>query len=58
MKLFCDCNSDWINGNNRQVTGTGSRERISLGQCGKCGYMRWYDADYENMMHDLRRMNS
>lgn len=62
MKIWCDCNSNWelyfnINQISTQVTGGSTRIGISLGMCDVCGLFRWYDADYENMMFDLKNMN-
>jgi len=61
MKLFCQCNSTWIvtpGYESRQINGTGTIERKTFGMCPECGYYFWIEADYENMMHDLREMNS
>jgi|GEM_PF-6778230 hypothetical protein len=59
MKVFCGCNSHW----------DPLRELLQLNFlpeasdndgpwfCQKCDYWRWHDAEYENMMHDLKQMN-
>lgn len=61
MKIWCNCNSKFKSGGiseyfmlfgNRQVTkGAGKH-------CPYCTLFPWYDADYENMMHDLKSMNA
>ena len=33
-------------------------EFLSRGTCNKCRSYPWYDADYENMMFDLKSMNN
>ena len=59
MKLFCRCNAEWIipvldgkycNETRQVISG------IPIDDCCDTAYY-WYDADYENMMFDLRRMN-
>jgi hypothetical protein len=68
MNKFCGCNSEW----EFQGFKDGSAYLIQLNYtpeftdvnysnvllCHKCGYWRWYDVYYENMMYDLRSMNS
>ena len=69
MKLFCNCNSSWCNGiaisTNRQIQTNLNKLTLcyegylGLGSsCLDCGYWNWYDADYENMMFDLKSMNN
>lgn len=62
MKLFCECNSEWViwwhDKTNRLVTGAGTSRKVSFGLCRMCDFFFWIDADYENMMHDLKAMNS
>lgn len=61
MKLFCNCNSEWYIDWSELNT-----EQLMLGECrnGKniscknCDYDFWYNADYENMMFDLKYMNT
>jgi len=71
MKTFCGCNSEWFvcsEGINRQKIVASTleinkleKEYIELLEpelyCDVCSYWKWYDADYENMMYDLREMN-
>jgi len=55
MRLFCQCDSDWIIENILET-----KQQIinpSLIQCPICNYNYWYEAAYENMMFDLKRMN-
>lgn len=64
MQLWCNCNSKWVNHltlayfivwGNRQVT---KRQDVGgYGLCYHCDLYKWIDADYENMMYDLRGMN-
>lgn len=64
MKLFCECNDKWDypnpgHGYNIQVQVNLLKDR-SLGRfgiCSNCKYVKWYDANYENMMFDLKNMN-
>lgn len=63
MKLFCNCNSNWIISiddkcTTRQIVTDMFQKGISARECEKCTYNPWIDADYENMMHDLKQMNS
>ena len=59
MKLFCRCNAEWIT---PVLDGKGCNETrqvisdIPVGSCCDTADY-WYDADYENMMFDLKRMN-
>lgn len=67
MKLFCWCNEPWIDKMNgckffalthhksvytRQI----ESDQLCIHADCDTGYY-WYNADYENMMFDLRRMN-
>ena len=61
MKLFCECNSEWISGQSsdprfrfQSVQFIPKDDRMS---CNICGYNCWIEPHYENMMFDLRRMN-
>ena len=62
MKLFCNCNSKWITSlspnASRQLVGPETRTGHTLGGCPTCGLRYWIEADYENMMHDLKSMNT
>lgn len=53
-KLFCNCDSMWVvclkDLADKQVTGHGV-------VCNVCLCYKWIDADYENMMFDLKEMN-
>jgi uncharacterized protein with PIN domain len=67
MKVFCNCNSSWVVG--LGYTNSGTNPQVQMNTipkafkyslsfwCGKCTYWYWYDAHYENMVHDLRGMN-
>jgi len=58
MKLFCRCNSKWINGSvneTRRLTGYDTPAKETLGGCPDCGLRYWHDADYENEMFDRKR---
>ena len=64
MKRCCHCNAKWDNQNDYplQSNELANASRVVLGAYArdhsKCSVMYfWYDADYENMMFDLRRMN-
>lgn len=65
MKLFCMCDEDWLHSDEyynergalevnftRQIR---TEIRVPHDECSTANY--WYDADYENMMFDIRRMN-
>ena len=59
MKLFCECNSRW----DRTEIGAPThirRQKLDMpaNECLKCGMCKWYEADRENMMFDLKSMNS
>ena len=61
MKLFCRCIEPWLH---HPVTAgdfgkNETRQILSMVPCPNCcstGHY-WYNADYENMMFDLKRMN-
>ena len=60
MQIFCNCNSTWVVDfqtlvRRQQVI---SRSAYKEVQCPICGYIYWHDADYEDMMFDLRKMNN
>jgi len=64
MKKICECIEEWSdhlcvfpinNPNNFRIVEM--QEVPYREKCLKCGYNYWYDADYENMMYDLKRMN-
>ncbi len=56
MKLFCECNSEW---DDMGQVGLSCRLNcLGLPLCDGCCLYPWHDADYENMMFDLREMNS
>lgn len=66
MTTFCNCSSKWILGYHTNSVGRQIQVNLdkntlkclpSSDECPKCNYFFWYDADYENMMFDLRRMN-
>jgi len=65
MKILCNCNSKWEKDSSSLknsvfqlvVVGKG-KEEIDLGVCCKCGKFRWINPQYENMMFDLRGMNT
>lgn len=65
MEKFCDCNSNWIDtdfvGVERQIQLNFTPEYYHMDYrsalCSRCQYWFWYDADYENMMFDLKNMN-
>lgn len=63
MELFCQCNSYWevyhcpdIAKKHIQVNYAKDGNPYD-GYCKRCRYYKWYDADYENMMFDLKNMN-
>lgn len=66
MKLFCLCTIEWVIDfepkSNRQIQANYTKDAAKSDKnqqyCLECGYWKWYDADYENMMFDLRSMNS
>lgn len=71
MKLFCGCKSKWERqGNDDKLCwlfekgylgvneqGIPTYDKTKIDSCNKCNLIKWYNADYENMMFDLRRMN-
>jgi len=63
MKVFCNCNSKWIVGLGYSYSNINPQIQLNTIPgayplfCAKCTYWHWYDAHYENMMHDLRGMN-
>ena len=61
MKIFCECNSVWtyqFNNKFPKVQLNYSQELYKQQFCDKCGYWKWYDSEYEDMMFDLRNMNN
>lgn len=54
MTKFCNCNSSW-GAMPHEVRW--SDYIIMLDICETCDKYVWYDADYENMMFDLKEMN-
>lgn len=54
MKLFCGCTSEF---DYLGLIGVNCRISVELPVCKKCGFYLWVDADYENMMFDLKTMN-
>lgn len=65
MKRCCHCNAKWIidPDANIQSASRANESRLVLGDLAKnhtgCEVKYfWYDADYENMMFDLRSMNT
>ena len=61
MKLFCRCIEHWLMPRLLMNQYDETRQILSGITCdcnGYCGtHWYWYNADYENMMFDLRRMN-
>ena len=69
MKILCDCNADWEDeytwlGNHYKYFDATKICRLvldvrddSIDYCYECDSTQWYDADYENMMFDLKEMN-
>jgi len=72
MKKFCECDNEWLPNSDmrsrRQLVLVDTPEilehkysllirRGPTFRCVYCQYWFWYDADYENMMFDLREMN-
>ena len=68
MEKFCECDSEWeivfsmVSNRQIQVNFTQENEKkpyyeIQPMECSCCGYWYWYNADHENMMHDLQSMN-
>jgi len=61
MTLFCECNSKWI-----FSTKADESEQIMRSEspfledieCPECCFYKWYNPQHENMMHDLKEMNS
>ena len=61
MKKLCNCNSSWHDTPHRwsdKIVIARPREVTGIIACTHCGMNPWYDADYENMMFDLRSMNT
>ena len=48
---FCNCTSDWTRDSFQKTTG----HRL---KCKYCYLFKWYDAYYEDMLYDLRSMNT
>ena len=65
MTKFCDCNSEWDLSyywhmqkdqiDRKLLT---RKQVLTMGNCYVCDLSFWNDADYENMMFDLKEMNS
>lgn len=65
MKKFCECNSKWITGlcfDTRglcvQITLSSRHTNDFPEICPQCQFYKWYNPQYENMMYDLKGMNS
>jgi len=61
MLRMCNCNSEFISNSDYwihlQIMGSECQIKQSE-YCDDCGNYTWFDADYENMMFDLKNMNS
>ena len=63
MKLFCGCKAEcsyeyaWNPNEFMQIMVSETYYDEDIPNCKLCNWPRWYDANYENMMFDLRNMN-
>ena len=61
MKLFCRCDEEWIYPDVDVNTDLVNQSRQVLSgipaNCECKTRRKWYNADYENMMFDLKEMN-
>jgi len=60
MKMFCECNSEWIVvSRSKKATSRNDVHIMVLGKesCKVCGFHFWYEPHYENEQFDLFKEN-
>jgi hypothetical protein len=56
--LFCNCNSSWENMPYEVRWSNFIVMHVEYCFCDNCHRYFWYDAEYDNMIFDLRNMNN